>query len=77
MKNRSAKEEKIAALLDAFKGNTTKIREINKLDVVFVREVNGELVNGKGEKVDVTRYKTVVRIQRRIISKEHPEGIIS
>ena len=76
MKKRSPKEEKIEALLDAFKGNSKKLHDINKLEVVFVREVNGELVNGKGEKVDVSRYKNVVRIQRRIISKEHPEGII-
>jgi hypothetical protein len=77
MKKSSAKEEMIEALLDAFKGNSGKLQDINKLEVVFVREVNGELVNGNGEKVDVSMYKTVVTIRRKIISKEHPEGIIS
>lgn len=76
MKPKDTKAEKIAALLEAIKGNPKKLQDINKLEVVFVREVNGELVDGKGEKVDVNKYKTVVKFTRRIISKEHPEGII-
>lgn len=76
MKPKDSKAEKIEALLDAFKGDPGKLQNINKKEVIYVREVNGQLVDRFGKPVDVSGYKTVVRFTRRVISKEHPDGII-
>lgn len=75
MKSKDTKAEKIAALIDAVKGNPGKLQELNKKDVLYVRAVGGQYVDYNGKTVDIRGYKNVVIVRRTIISKEHPEGI--